>query len=292
MEYIRKCPLCKNDIIYTGLKAEQNGKNAEKNNKCCRKCVSEKMSIKYKGTGNPFYNKKHTIESIEKQSIVKKGKHLSTKTEFKKGHNLNDINNPPNFSLSKIMDNSYESLYWLGFILADGSFHKNRFEFSLQQKDLECLKSFCLYIGNPPIYKKGNSYRTFFNNKIANKEFCELYDIKDRKTYNPPSFELFYDKYTDNQLYALLFGLIDGDGSIYVKGNNKSICITFHKNWYDFYKSLFAKLQFYCNFANVKDKNIMTLNIRRKKEIHNLYEKLVSLNINYLERKWKKVEKI
>lgn len=217
-------------MVYTGLKAEQNCKTSEKNNRRCRSCANKERSVKYKGVGNPFYNKKHTVESIEKQSIIKKGKHISTKTEFKKGHNLNDINNPPNFSLLKLMDNSYESFYWLGFILADGSFYKTRFEFSLQEKDLDCLKSFCLYIGNSPIYKKGNSYRTFFNNKIANKEFC--------------------------------------------------------------YKKLFARLNIYCNFANIKDKNIMTLAVCRKQEIHNLYENLIKLNINYLERKWKKVEKI
>lgn len=292
MKYTKKCPLCENEMVYTGLKAEQNCKTSEKNNRRCRSCANKERSVKYKGVGNPFYNKKHTVESIEKQSIIKKGKHISTKTEFKKGHNLNDINNPPNFSLLKLMDNSYESFYWLGFILADGSFYKTRFEFSLQEKDLDCLKSFCLYIGNSPIYKKGNSYRTFFNNKIANKEFCEVYDIKDRKTYNAPSFELFYDKYTDNQLYALLFGLIDGDGCIYVNNNIKIIGITFHKNWYEFYKKLFARLNIYCNFANIKDKNIMTLAVCRKQEIHNLYENLIKLNINYLERKWKKVEKI
>ena len=36
----------------------------------------------------------------------------------------------------------------------------------------------------------------------------------------------------------------------------------------------------------------MTLAVCRKQEIHNLYENLIKLNINYLERKWKKVEKI
>jgi len=45
----------------------------------------EKMKERFKGNGNPFYGKKHSKMTILQQSKIKKGKHFSPKTEFKKG---------------------------------------------------------------------------------------------------------------------------------------------------------------------------------------------------------------
>jgi len=77
MKYIRECPECGNNIEYLRKQAFN---RANINKSSCKKCASikrmsnpearEKISVKTKGTNNPFYNKKHTKET--KDNISKK----------------------------------------------------------------------------------------------------------------------------------------------------------------------------------------------------------------------------
>lgn len=67
---IRSCPECTNKMQY-GLRS--NMLAAEKLKKICIDCYSKKLKIKYKGIGNPFYNKKHTQEFKDKISINRQG---------------------------------------------------------------------------------------------------------------------------------------------------------------------------------------------------------------------------
>lgn len=69
---------------------------------------------------------------------------------------------------------SNQSMYWLGVILADGSFHKNSFEISFKAEDLSFLQRLGAYINydNTQIkYRSSsNSYRLSFSNKSALKK--------------------------------------------------------------------------------------------------------------------------
>ena len=81
--YFRNCPQCERELSYSNKK---NRNTAEKKNICCSSCShknahkrpevmlknkkrSERLSEKYKGSGNPFFGKKHSEETREK--IVK-----------------------------------------------------------------------------------------------------------------------------------------------------------------------------------------------------------------------------
>ena len=55
-------------------------------------------------------------------------------------------NNERSSNLSILLDDSFESFYWMGFILADGCFFENRLQITLAIKDKEHLQSFANYV--------------------------------------------------------------------------------------------------------------------------------------------------
>jgi hypothetical protein len=290
MEYKRICPKCGNGIIHTGVNAVNNGKRLEKLNKQCRKCDDEDKKIKYLGENNPFYNRKHTEEFKSRISEERKGKHISINTELKKGHKLNDIYNNPKYSLIKLLEENNETFYWMGFILADGSFYKNRFEFSLQKKDYDHVVKFSKFMGGLPVVKHKESFRCAINNRFDIPIIKEKYDIKDRKTYNPPDFKN-YEHYSDDLLYSLLFGIIDGDGCIFVNKNTYiyTIAITAHKSWEKFYVDFMKRLNITHYVNQRKNSNIITIKIGQKKNVIAMRDKINELQIIKLERKWEKI---
>ncbi len=90
----RSCPKCGNILTYT---LPINCNKAEKNNKICRKCVTDDRKEKYKGVNNPFYGKHHTDDFKNKLSIERKGKSFSPSTQFKKGQK--SLNKTPLFDI-------------------------------------------------------------------------------------------------------------------------------------------------------------------------------------------------
>lgn len=92
-EFKKKCPKCDCEIFY---KSEAGYKNSIKNNSQCRKCASSgennHMFGKF-GELNQFFGKKHTKETLEKQSKIKLGKkHSKTSLDKMKGLSSGDKN--------------------------------------------------------------------------------------------------------------------------------------------------------------------------------------------------------
>lgn len=115
-EYIRVCPNCGREIKY---KWKSDFLKASRNGSICKSCATSKYSI------------------------------------FKIGHHLND-SIVRNNSLDRLYTEiSPQTIYWVGFIIADGSFYKNRFELSLSAKDKEHLEKFASYIN----YSNNIAYR-------------------------------------------------------------------------------------------------------------------------------------
>ena len=90
----RECPTCNFEIIY---KSECSYQNAIKKNSVCRSCASTgNKNPMYGKTGdkNPFFNKKHSEETLSKQSKIKLGKKHSTDTIEKMKLLFSGDNNP------------------------------------------------------------------------------------------------------------------------------------------------------------------------------------------------------
>jgi hypothetical protein len=253
IKYSRTCPNCGAEITYA-YKSDLN--KAIKRNSLCKHCAVSKSSI------------------------------------FQKGHNLND-KVVRNNSLDKLLDKSLQSMYWVGFLLADGSFYGNKFELGLSEKDKEFLEKFAEYIEfkNKIIYKEStHSYRVTFSNSKRNPIFMQEFGFNYSKTYNPTNFSL-YEDLSYEQLLCFLIGIIDGDGHIEQNSspNSFAIKITAHKVWKEFYEKLLTKLNIDIHIIERKESNCITIGIYKKEFINNFSNIIINNNLFILNRKWKQI---
>lgn len=141
-----------------------------------------------------------------------------------------------------IFTESLNSYYWLGFLLADGHFSKNKvIEVNLALADLEHLEKFKKFTkSNNPITIETKSHG--FNKDKPSARFricdqhnirylCNKFNITNHKTKNPPLLRI--PEMTDNQFLALVIGYIDGDGYICKRRNHYELTLTVHVNWLD-----------------------------------------------------------
>lgn len=207
---------------------------------------------------------------------------------YHKGEGGYNTSNQPKYNLSNLFNDSLISYYWIGFILADGSFYKNRFELSVASIDKDHLLKFQQYINGPDVvYRyKTKSYRLQFSNKYSIEEFMKKYQFNYNKTYNPINNN-FIDTLTTKQKIALLIGIIDGDGSIQCNSsvNSRIISITAHKNWINFYIHLIP----HWHIKEVKNTNCITCKLFKRTEINKLLNFSKEYQLPILLRKWKKI---
>lgn len=298
--YKRNCPQCQRELTHS---SERNCNRAIKEKTLCRTCSKRKHDINlYKDLNrncpncneiiiySRFSDKKVAIDNkcLCKKCSVNNGK-------FKNEHKLNDIYNISENSLFKLLEETYLSFYWLGFIIADGSLNQNKFELCLAEKDLNHLKKFSEFINFNKEIKfrnKSNSYRIAFSDQISVPKIKEKYDLKDRKTYNPIRFKIFC-KYNKELLLCLLIGIIDGDGYIGTNGSKNSclISIASHKNWKKFYTQLLKNINV-SGFIikNVNKTNTITIKLfKREKILFLLKDIAIKFNLPFLKRKWDKI---
>lgn len=257
-KFIRTCPSCGKEISYA-RKSDYN--KAVKKNSLCKSCAVSKSSI------------------------------------FKAGHHYNDLVKRSNSLNRLITEQTPQSFYWIGFLIADGSFYSGgKFELGLAEKDLNVIEAFCEYISynNKIMYREDTkSYRISFANSIDNPKFMEFYGFKQRKTYNPIDFEI-YKQFDKSLLTALLIGIIDGDGHIGQNGSSNAyaIIITAHKVWEKFYSELCQCLDIPEHIRSRKDSNTLTIGIYRQDIIINLKKFIDDNNLFCLQRKWDKLNNL
>lgn len=299
MEYEYKCPICGKIEKFKSQKTVE--KKIEENAVCrncrarikqeseryvrnCPKCGKE-IQYKYKSD----YNKACRANSLCKSCAVSKS------SIFQKGHHLNDTLAVRINSLDKLIeDESLQTFYWIGFLLADGSFYnESEFEFGLKDSDKNVLEEFGKYIelkGEIRYRESTNSNRIYFSNSISIPKFMKKYGFNFNKTYNPIDFSIL-SKYSKEQITALLIGIIDGDGSITVNGSEYSnaIVITAHKVWKTFYEKLLEFLGIPIHIKDYKEKTTISIGIYKRELCVTLKQFILNNNLFYLERKWNKI---
>lgn len=206
-------------------------------------------------------------------------------------------NNKRYGDLSILLENTYESFYWIGFILADGNIKNNRLKFGLSDKDLNQVKKFADYIKYKQdiivLHRELNNKQFGFcglsvqDSKIV-KEIKDKFDIHDNKTYNPPKTILKWNK---KLLLAMFAGYIDGDGSIIKKTNRKDakLRIQVHSSWLDILKE-FNSLISDKNYCFINNRGYAVLQIEEFPIIRNLKIELLKLHIPLLNRKWNNID--
>ena len=295
MEFEYKCPKCGKVEIF---KSQKTVDRKIANNELCRNCkVKEKQASEHYSRLCPecgkeiVYKYKSDFTKATKNNSLCKSCAVSKSSIFQKGHNLNDEWTVRDNSLDKLINNkSLETFYWIGFILADGSFYNNRFEFGLKEDDISVLKAFATYIdfkGDIKHRDSTKSDRIQFNNKPSIERFMKEYGFNYDKTYNPCSFESFKD-YSKEQITSLLIGIIDGDGNIQENGSAcaNSINITAHKLWKSFYEELLNFLEIPLHISEVNNSNCITIKICRREYCLALKQFIINNKLFYFSRKW------
>lgn len=197
-------------------------------------------------------------------------------------------------NLSILLEDTPETYYWIGFLLADGHFDEKRIVVGLAEHDRDHLERFAKYIsyeGTISTVKK-NSYNAVhsavrlsaMDAEVVTK-LREKFDIKSNKTYNPPKTL----KWVSEDLFlCLLAGFIDGDGSI----NESCIRIKVHISWFNILlefcerlklpeKNVFITKENYCVFyINRCDANRLFKNIILNNSIPFLYRKWSNIIVN------------
>jgi hypothetical protein len=221
----------------------------------------------------------------------------------------------------RLLDESPEAYYWMGFILADGSFiNNNVIAIRLKEDEkehLEKMGSF-LEINNKIAIYQANGYRK----KDLNTKSCNLvitdvenvplikekFRIPARKTYNPPTLP----EMTREQFLSLFAGYIDGDGCISTQGttryrNKKGeivlyprtdciIQIKCHSSWLETLKIFEERLHKELGFELTKSKvginkqGFCLWRIQNGKIVKSIKEGLQKLNLPLLLRKWNKIQ--
>jgi len=199
-------------------------------------------------------------------------------------------------NFKNLLKNTNETYYWIGFLLADGCFDVGRKSISLEisKKDENHLDKFIKFLN----YGKKSHRRD--NVCVSGSDFanmtaiCEKFNIKSNKTENPPDV-LLYQKFNPQLLFSLIVGFIDGDGNIRKVGKNSNqITIENHCLWKDFHimveKFLFSYFGFYYDdHQRFNCRGYSCLSICQKGIIRKIKEKIISLKLPMLERKWDKI---
>lgn len=201
--------------------------------------------------------------------------------------------NHPN-KLEKLLEETAESYYWIGYLLADGHFSENcRVSFVQNNEDKISVEKFKKYIETEtPIFYKNRKGIDSASISVMNvdviKKLIEKFDIKSNKTYSPPDKSIF-EKMDIDMLSYLFIGFVDGDGHIanLHKRKDFSLRIKTHSSWFDIL-NIFSKRIFGLeNYTKINNQGYADLQIGDTQLLKQFKKKYVNnLNFKPLNRKW------
>lgn len=217
-------------------------------------------------------------------------------------------------NLSKLLEETTETYYWIGFLLADGSFTNRRLRLALCKKDLKHLKLFRQFI------QSTNKISSLYNNSYFSIKLTSVdeigklklkFKIHNDKTHHP--FDI--SKIENNDLlFSLIIGFIDGDGTVSKVKNTKN-CFTIscvgHQSAYENFVYMVNFLYQYFNFKKdgehvykrtcytslPQSKDIKSyykqanFSINKIDLVYNITKKAVELKIPFMKRKFGKIVK-
>lgn len=187
--------------------------------------------------------------------------------------------------LTKLLEDTYESYYWIGFLLADGCFSNGRLRIDLAIKDKEHLlklASFLSYTGT--IMETDKKIGLAIKDIDTVEAICNKFNILKQKTYNPPSNLHTFQK---DYLYCILAGFIDGDGSIQNQSGREDFFLRIknHSSWLEVLR-LFSSLISQKETVKINSKGYAELIVTNTKYLQQLKSKILYYNLPILSRKW------
>ena len=196
-----------------------------------------------------------------------------------------------------------QTYYWLGFLMADGSFKERQIQIKVSNKDRNHLVKLDDFLGfTGRIFEDQSICRRTYSSKKVVDCLKKKFKISSRKTYSP----FFIDENMDRDLFLSLFiGFVDGDGSI-SKGNYSNLSISCHESWYnnfikfknklaiclgedleDFkvYKNFEKRIKFEKEYSS----KVSIFRINKNSILKKIKFKAIELNLPIMERKWNNI---
>lgn len=195
--------------------------------------------------------------------------------------------------LSILLNNSSETAYWLGFLLADGHFSKNnRLALTLATLDKKHVVEFGEYIKFIGKYRETKiNFSLAIMDGYNVKLIKNKYNIDNCKTYNPPKIDIFKNM-SDDFFLSLLIGFIDGDGTIRDRKDTKTkfIGIKCHSSWLNNLNYFIERLEKIVGInltkGYINNSGYAQIYITNNIHIKFLKRKTIEFNLPILHRKW------
>lgn len=214
-----------------------------------------------------------------------------------------------NGNVGRLLEETPEAYYWMGFLLADGSFDKDgRVNLTLSEKDSEQVYKFATFLETEKIdiktrktnYSeackmfKVSCLSTYYGPQIRKK-----FDLKLNKTENPPDLAKVLKGKSDDLIMSLIIGFIDGDGCIQYMNNRNSaaIKIQIHSSWLNNLKYLETFLYSVCskvnpNVSKIDATGYAKLVLCQTKLLYNILDITKRLNLPVISRKWNTIQEL
>jgi len=210
-------------------------------------------------------------------NYIQKKAHL-----FKIKRNFNENNN--SFKYSKLIEYDNISCYWLGFMLADGHITKDkRIQINISTKDRLHILKIIEHLGDVKVYENESRISVVLSDKITIDKIIRDFNWKSNKTKTPPILPNWLN---DVQLFSLIIGFIDGDGSINKKGR---LIIKCHESWSSILEYFYTNLTKENKDAKIY-KNCSIIFISKYNILKSIKEQCIRLNLPIMSRKWDRIE--
>ena len=238
-----------------------------------------------------YYNCTNLAELAEKYKTSRGAlKRLCQRHGFKRNPELYQKVDNRLYRLKPLLADTILNWYWYGFIIGDGSFRGNELLIGLQYRDHEHLMKFATLVNRNLIIniEKNKSTLTVGDCENIPSLKDKLGILNDHKTIHPVEIKIPENK---DLFFAYFVGLVDADGCIEISKTKKAkqLKIELHPSWFD---NLFRISNFIKEYLGIESKvsingrGYAILKITGHKNILNIKNKAVSLQIDYLERKW------
>lgn len=184
--------------------------------------------------------------------------------------------------LSKLLEETPEKYYWLGFLMADGHFSKqNRLSLNLALLDKDHVFKFQNYINCGNVQVDYQAHIKVMD--VSTLSYLkEKYKIHNNKTENPPDLS----QIIGDNLFSFMIGFIDGDGSIqYQTGRTDvKLAVKCHRAWKEALSYIFKFP------ARINNQGYSYLGIADNTILREFKRKAIELNLPILTRKWDKID--
>ncbi len=201
--------------------------------------------------------------------------------------------------LSVLLDENPATYYWMGFLVADGHFYETAIKLHLSELDrnhMDKFRQFVNYTGKA----KGCTMNSM--NSSVVKQVRMKFGVSNRKTFEP--CDLLWMKDRPDLFFSFVVGMIDGDGHLAKRrGFVSSIAVKLHRSWLENLEVVERFLYEYCSItrstrykenrlAKITKSGYAQLLLTDTSLISAIRDKLLSLNLPVMSRKWDCVKKV